>query len=115
MFILYVAVTVILTLMLAGSSFLDITRETKLVDSLTGLGVPYEWIPALGAIKLVGIAGLLVGLFVPAIGIAAAIGLILYFAGAVAAHLRSGDHQIVPPAMLGLLAVAALGLRIAAT
>ncbi|MGG7099753.1 DoxX family protein [Rhodococcus sp. 24CO] len=115
MFVLYAVVAVILTATLAGSAYLDITREEKLVDTLTGLGVPEEWIPGLGVIKLVGIVGLLVGLVVPAIGIAAAIGLILYFVGAVVAHLRSGDQNIVPPAMLGLLAVAALVLRIASS
>lgn len=112
MFILYVIVAVILTAMLAGSSYLDITREEKLVDTLTGLGVPYEWIPGLGVVKLVGVLGLLVGLAVPTIGIAAAAGLTLYFVAAVGAHLRSGDHDIAPPAMLGVLSLAALILRI---
>jgi hypothetical protein len=45
----------------------------------------------LGALKLAGAAGLLVGLAgLPAIGIAAATGLVLYFIGAVIAHLRAG-------------------------
>ncbi|MCJ0906143.1 DoxX family protein [Rhodococcus sp. ARC_M6] len=112
MFIAYVVIAAILTATLAGSAYLDLTREEKLVASLTGLGVPEDRIPQLGLIKLAGIIGLLVGLWIPAIGIAAAIGLTLYFVGAVVAHLKAGDHQIAPPAMLGLLSAAALVLRI---
>ncbi|TQF68650.1 DoxX family protein [Rhodococcus spelaei] len=112
MFIAYAVVAVILALAVSGSAYADITRNQKLVEGLTGLGVPEAWIPRLGVVKLAGALGLLVGLAIPAIGIAAAIGLILYFVSAVAAHLRAGDHAIAPPAMLGLIAVAALVLRI---
>ncbi|WP_409468200.1 DoxX family protein [Streptomyces sp. HC307] len=42
-----------------------------------------------------------------ALGIAAAVGLTLYFAGAVAAHLRVGDYKGTPPAaVLTLIAIA---------
>nr|WP_308309179.1 DoxX family protein [Streptomyces sp. CHD11] len=41
------------------------------------------------------------------LGIAAAVGLTLYFAGVVAAHLRVGDHEGTPPAaVLTLIAIA---------
>jgi hypothetical protein len=44
------------------------------------------------------------------IGTAAAIGLILYFVGAIFTHLRARDYSIGPAAALLLLAVAALML-----
>jgi DoxX-like family len=56
---------------------------------------------------------LLVGLWVPAIGVAAAIGVILYFIGAVSFHVRAHDTGLVPPVVIGLLGVAALVLRLA--
>jgi hypothetical protein len=65
----------------------------------------------LGTLKLAGAAGLLVGLVgPPAIGIAAATGLVLYFIGAVIAHLRARVLYNIafPDAYLGLSAASLL-------
>jgi hypothetical protein len=51
------------------------------------------------------------GLFWWPIGVAAAAGVILYFLGAVGAHLRVRDPNFVPALVLLLAAVAALVLR----
>lgn len=48
----------------------------------------------------------------PLIGSAAAIGVVLYFIGAVVTHLRVKDYEIAPPVALALLAAAALVLRV---
>jgi hypothetical protein len=45
------------------------------------------------------------------IGIAAAVGVVLYFAGAVGAHLRVKDRNFAPALVLFAVAVAALVLR----
>jgi DoxX-like family len=67
----------------------------------------------IGALELAGAAGLLVGLRVPAIGIAAGVGLALLMAGAIGAHVRTGDaRNIGPAALLLVLAVAAASLQI---
>jgi len=58
------------------------------VQPLADYGVPRAWWPWLGAAKAAGAAGLLVGLFVPVIGVMAAIGLVLYFIAAVATVVR---------------------------
>lgn len=83
------------------------------VDMLAGLGVPSSWLPRLATAELAGGVGVLVGLAVTWIGIAAASGLILYFLGAVATHVRAHDKGIAAPALLAGLAVAVLVLRIA--
>ncbi|KJY31435.1 DoxX family protein, partial [Streptomyces sp. NRRL S-495] len=65
--------------------------------------------------KLAGAAGLLVGLVVPALGVAAAVGLILYFFGAVITCLRARSYKTVPFPLLYLAPVAVtLGLGLAA-
>ena len=69
----------------AGSVFF---RAKWVVRPLADYGVPRSWWPWLGAAKAAGAAGLLVGLFVPVIGLMAAIGLVLYFIGAVASVVR---------------------------
>jgi len=67
----------------------------------------------LATAELAGGIGLLVGLAVPAIGIAAAVGVVAYFVGAVITHIRADDKAIVAPVMLGIVALAALVLRAA--
>ena len=79
------------------------------------VGVPSSWLPALGAVKLAGAAGLVVGLLgLRALGIAAALGLVLFFVGAVVTHLRAHVLYNIafPGAFLGLSA-ASLALMIA--
>ena len=46
-----------------------------------------------GALKAAGALGLLVGIRVPLIGIATAVGLILFFVGAIIIHLRGRDYS----------------------
>lgn len=113
MFVATVVVSVLLALAAAGSGVGKLTRQPKLVESLSGLGVPMRWLPPLAAAEIVGAAGLLIGLAVAPLGIAAAVGLIAYFVGAVVTHLRAKDTKFAPPAALAALAVVALVLRLA--
>ena len=75
--------------------------------------VPESWITALGTLKAAGALGLLVGIGVPVIGTAAAVGLILFFVGAIITHLRAHDHSFGLAIVFLLLAMAALVLRLA--
>ncbi|NYI05336.1 DoxX family protein [Allostreptomyces psammosilenae] len=113
-FTAYVVVSALLALLLAASSVFDFTRREDFLRDMAAMGVPESWLPGLGALKLAGAVGLLVGTWVPLLGIAAAIGLVLYFVGAVITHVRSRRPSVVPPVAFGLLAVAALVLRLAA-
>ena len=113
MFVVTVVVSVLLSLALVGSAAGKLTKNPKIVEQLTGLGVPAARLPVLAVLELAGAAGLLVGLGVPALGVAAAIGVILYFVGAVVTHVRAHDKMIAPPVVLGLVAVAAMVLRLA--
>ncbi|MGC1645615.1 MAG: DoxX family protein [Candidatus Sulfotelmatobacter sp.] len=57
--------------------------------------------------------GVVLGIWWPLLGVAAGIGLVIYFAGASVSHLRVGDVKGVGPAAFTLvLAAAALALRI---
>jgi DoxX-like family len=77
------------------------------------LGVPRSWIPPLGVLLAAGALGLLTGIAVRWLGALAAAGLVLYFTGALGAHLRAGDRHLGPWAVYFCLAVAALALRLA--
>jgi len=77
------------------------------------VGVPESWITMLGVLKTAGAVGLLVGIRVPLIGIAAAVGLALFFVAAVITHLWGRDYSFGLAIMFLLVALAALGLRLA--
>ena len=59
----------------------------------------------IGSLEVLGVLGLLVGVFVPVIGALAAAGLLVLLAGAIVTHLRNGDavREITPAIVLGLV------------
>lgn len=95
---------VLLALALLVSAAAKLRRVPQLVDGLTSLGVPLGLFPFLAACEIAGAGGLLIGLWYPPLGITAAIGLVLYFVGAVGAHLRNSDFKGLPNAAVLLLA-----------
>ncbi|MDO0938856.1 DoxX family protein [Streptomyces sp. DG2A-72] len=111
----YVFITVITILANAAIAGADFARARFVLANSAAVGVPQSWLPWLGALKAAGAAGLLLGLLgVPGIGIAAATGLVLFFVGAVAAHVRPRVYAtIVFPGGFLALAVAALVLGVA--
>jgi hypothetical protein len=58
--------------------------------------VDHKWIFPFGLLLGAGALGLLAGLAVPTLGVLAASALVLYFLGALAAHLRVRDHSLGP-------------------
>ena len=75
--------------------------------------VPRSWVPVLGALLAAGSLGLLAGFAVPPLGILAAAGLVLYFVGALIAHLRVASRQLVGWAVFFSITVAALAVNLA--
>ncbi|MCW2917279.1 MAG: putative integral rane protein [Actinomycetia bacterium] len=112
MFIAYAVVGVLLALVLLASARAKLTQDKRVVDGLTGIGVPLSMFPFLATCEIAGAAGLLVGLWYAPLGIAAAIGVVLYFIGAAGVHLRKRDFKGLPNALVILIfAAAALSLR----
>ncbi|HTU37824.1 MAG TPA: DoxX family protein [Acidimicrobiales bacterium] len=70
--------------------------------------IAQEWMVPFGILLAAGALGLAVGFAVPAVGIAAAIGLIVYFVSALGAHVRVHDRNVGGAIAFLLLAVAAL-------
>uniref|UniRef100_A0AAU2JPL3 DoxX family protein n=1 Tax=Streptomyces sp. NBC_00049 TaxID=2903617 RepID=A0AAU2JPL3_9ACTN len=97
---------------MAGFSAVSVFLKAKwVVEPLAEYGVPRSWWAWLGAAKAAGAAGLVAGLFVPAIGVAAAVGIALYFTGAVITVLRARSYaHAVFPVIYAAPAVAALVL-----
>jgi uncharacterized protein (DUF697 family) len=77
------------------------------------LSVPRSWLLPLGTLLAAGALGLLAGFVVPVLGTAAAAGLVLYFTGALGAHLRVRDRHVGPWSLFFALTVAALAMNLA--
>ncbi|MFG2071757.1 DoxX-like family protein [Nonomuraea maritima] len=104
-----VVIATIVTAAWVGFSAYSLLRGASwVVDSLVEYGVPRSWWPWLGAAKAAGSVGLLAGLLVPAVGVAAGIGLVLYFAGAVVTVLRARSYAHVAYPLLYLAPVVAV-------
>lgn len=112
-FVASIIVSSLLALACLASGMAKVTRQPALVAQLGGLGVAATYVPVLGALLVLGAAGLVLGNWVGALGVAAAGALALYFLGAILTHLRAGDAKgSVPTVALALASVAALVLRV---
>ena len=76
------------------------------------VGFSVEAYRRIGALELLGVAGVLVGTAFPAVGALAGLGLLLLLGGAIVTHLRNGDgpREIAPAVVLGVVAVGYLVL-----
>ena len=114
MFIGYVVVAAVTAAINGWAASTDVTGAKSARDNAVKVGVPLSRLWPLGLLKVAGAVGLLVGIAVPAIGVAAAIGLVLFFVCAVFAHLRVRWYATLAfPGTFLLLAAAALVLRLA--
>lgn len=76
-------------------------------------GLSRTWVPVLGSMLAAGTVGLVAGLAVPLLGTLAAVCLVLYFIGAIIAHLRVGSRDIIGGIVFLATAVAVLILGLA--
>jgi hypothetical protein len=107
-------VSVLLAALLAWAAVRKLSHRERIVQSYLRVGVPEDKLNYLAVILLAGAAGLVLGLWWAPLGVAAAIGVICYFIGAVAFHVRSGDTANLPtPLAFAATAVVALVLRLA--
>ena len=114
MFIALVIVTVLLAVVCVQSAAMKLRKNEQVLAVIHGtVGVPQRHLPVLAALEIAGAAGILIGLWLEPLGVAAAAGLVAYFLGAVIGHLRVGDTKNLAMPMPPLvLAVAVLVLRL---
>ncbi|ALG84569.1 DoxX family protein [Gordonia phthalatica] len=82
--------TVVLIVILFGDALMSAVPVQFIRDCMDGVRFPVDdWGWALVYVKLVAVAGLLVGIWQPGVGVAATAGVIAYFVAAAIAHLRA--------------------------
>jgi uncharacterized membrane protein YphA (DoxX/SURF4 family) len=112
--IAYLVVTILLAAMVLFSGVGKLRNDPHIVKVIhETVGVPMKYFPALAACEFAGALGLVLGIWWPLLGIAASVGLVIYFLGAMVSHLRVGDLKGIGPAgMLLIMSAAAFCLRI---
>jgi hypothetical protein len=115
MFTAYVLVTAFTAVANTFSAMCDFVRYEQVAVGMARAGVPESWMTTLGALKMAGALGVLVGIVVPVLGAAAAGGLVLFFVGAILTHLRVRDYSpsLGLAGVFLLLAVGSLVTRVA--
>lgn len=107
----YLIVTLVGAAMAGFSAVSVFTRAKWVVEPITQYGVPESWWTLLGTAKAAGALGLVAGLFWRPIGVAAAIGLVLYFLGALVTVARAKSYaHLAFPVIYMAPAVASLAL-----
>ncbi|MFJ3204609.1 DoxX family protein [Streptomyces sp. NPDC086989] len=114
MFVSLAVVTVFMSAVLLASAGAKSARTRHITEQMSALGIPQNMMAFLIGAQIAGAAGAIAGLWWGTLGVAAAIGLTLYFAGAAAFHLRVGDRKGASPAVvLTMTSVALIVLRAA--
>lgn len=109
----YVVIVVLAAAAYGYAALLNFTGAEAVKAVAERVRVSPRWRIPLGVLLASGAVGLLIGLAVPVLGIAAAGGLVVYFLGALGAHIRVHDRGVGGAIAFLALAFAALGAEIA--
>jgi DoxX-like protein len=109
----YVTVTILTSVFAGIAAYTYLSGHAYPKSQLDMKRLPRAWGPRLGIVLTLGSLGLLAGFAVPLLGALAAGGLVLYFVGALIAHLRVGSRNLVGWAVFFVASVAALVLNLA--
>jgi hypothetical protein len=114
-FVFTIVLALLLSLAYAGSGVQKVLGVKSGLEGADHIGVSHGLWKVIGGLELLAVIGLLVGLAVAPLGIAAGIGLVLLMAGAVGYHVRAGDKikQFGPAALLGVIALVEVIVRAA--
>jgi len=114
MHVAYLAVTIAAALAVASAAALNFAGAQSVKLVADRVGVSHRWMRPLGTVLAAGALGLLVGLALPRLGLAAAVGLVLYFVCAIGAHIRAADRGVGGAVFFLILAACALATNLAA-
>ncbi|MFE0156875.1 DoxX family protein [Nonomuraea sp. NPDC059007] len=112
MFAVYATITIFASLLFGSASVVYLIGHEFPKAQLDMKRLPRSWAPVLGAMLALGSLGLLGGFAIPMLGTLAGYSLVMYFAGALLAHLRVGSRNLGNWALFFVTAVAALGANL---
>lgn len=102
-------ITSLLIAVLSGTAIGKIKRAKPIRHNLQAVEVPRRHYNKLASVQVAGSLGLAAGLLFPPLGILTAACLVLYFGGAVLAHIRTKDPNVVPSGFFMVLSAVLAG------
>ncbi|MFC7342596.1 DoxX family protein [Saccharopolyspora griseoalba] len=110
----YVVITALAVAANGASGIVGPFARERTAPAMRRVGVPESWVLfPISTLKLAGALGLLLGLLgVPLVGLAAAVGLCMFWACAVHTHLLARDRSPQLGLALGFLALALASLAL---
>jgi hypothetical protein len=87
--------SVLLALAMLQSAVMKFVRPAWIRQFAEAVHLTTSQLTALGSLQIAAAVGLIGGSWFSPLAIAAAIGLVLYFGGAIVAHIRSGDRNML--------------------
>ncbi|GAA2760888.1 DoxX family protein [Actinopolymorpha rutila] len=112
MFIAYVTVTILAAVFTGSAAVTYLIGHDYPKAQMAMKRLPLSWGPKLGSLLAAGAVGLVAGFAVPLLGLLAAVGLELYFIGALIAHRRVGSRKLVGWAVFFATESAALAVHL---
>ena len=97
-----------------ASGIQKLRKDPKVLEVMHSVGVKDSQLPILAGLEIAGALGLLIGIWIPLLGLAASIGLALYLLSAVVAHVRAKDSakELAAPLIFAILALAIVALEL---
>ena len=91
-----------------GSAISKLIKVPDVMTAMASVGVKPNLVPVLALLEIAGGLGLIAGIWNKTLGLAATIGLVLYFAGALIAHAQK-KHKVADfGAALGIFIIAGI-------
>lgn len=108
MHLTFIIIGTFLGVAITFSAIGKIKRIPGAIEAIAHVGVKESQYNKLATLEILGALGLLVGVWIKPIGIAAALGILLYFVGAISAHVKKKDTfaKIFPALFLFLISAA---------
>ncbi|MGW4771904.1 DoxX family protein [Nocardia sp. NPDC004278] len=100
--------SVLLGLAMLQSGVMKFVRPVWIRQFAEAVHLTNSQLSVLGSLQIAATVGLIGGIWFPPFAIAAAIGLVLYFAGAIVAHIRSGDRNMLGAVVFLVFSIATL-------
>lgn len=115
MFIATAILSILLAVMFIGAGATKVAGTETHRAGAARAGFPYPAWRGIGGLEIAAAAGLLLGLAVAPLGVAAAVGLVLLMIGAAIVHARVHDPaaKVAAPLVFGAVAAATAVLRLA--
>lgn len=91
-----------------GSAISKLVKVPDVMAAMESVGVKPKQVPVLALLEIAGGLGLIAGIWNKTLGLAATVGLVLYFAGALLAHAQK-KHKVADfGAALGIFIIACI-------